>query len=262
MKWISAAAVLAMSCGPRERPAVVAGSNHEEGAQTLEGDDPGFVGVAGSDRPPVVASGDTPNRVLLNEAVRQLRAMKSSRYRHKSKINESTGQFDYDCSGFVAYALARALPDALTPVPIGIKGRPRAEDFATYFSALTEHDAWSRIPHATELQPGDVIAWLRPAEVANSNTGHMVIVFDVKGSLPASAPVAAIGGAREILLRVVDSTESPHADDVRGPDTATGLGTGTIGLVVDASDTPLGYRWKGGESTKAYATLIAVARPK
>ena len=265
VNWIPATSlvsmgVLAMGCGPRERPvATPVGVDEGHINEGSEGDDPGFAAI---ERAPAVASSDTPGRVLLTEAIRQLRAMKTSRYRHKSRIDEATGKFEYDCSGFVAYALARALPDALSPVPIGLKGRPRAEDFATYFSALTEADAWLRIPRATDLQPGDVIAWLRPAGVSTTNTGHIVIVYDVKGSLAATGPVAAIGGAREILLRVVDSTESPHADDVRGPDTATGLGTGTLGLVVDASDAPLGYRWKGGESVKAFATLIAIARPK
>lgn len=258
MRVLIVAVVVAMGCSPRERT-VAAPLSHESN-DGAEGDDPGFAAIARSPGP--LATGDTPSKVLLAEAVRQLRAMKSSRYRHKSKIDEAIGQFEYDCSGFVAYALARALPDALAPVPVGIKGRPRAEDFATYFAALTEQDPWLRVREGKAIAPGDVVAWLRPAEVTNTNTGHMVIVYDVKGSLPASPPVVAIGGAREILLRVVDSTESPHADDVRGPETATGLGTGTIGLVVDASDAPLGYRWKGGESAKAYATMIAVARPR
>jgi hypothetical protein len=248
--------VVAMGCSQRPPLAPVAGTSEE----AAEGDDPGFAAIERSPAP--LVAGDTPSKVLLDEAIRQLRAMKSSRYRHKSKIDEATGQFDYDCSGFVAYALARVLPDALAPVPIGIKGRPRAEDFTTYFSALTENDPWIRVRTASELRPGDVIAWLRPAEVSNTNTGHMVIVYEVKGALAPAPAVTAIGGAREILLRVVDSTESPHADDVRGPDTATGLGTGTLGLVVDASDAPLGYRWKGGESAKAFATLVAIARPK
>ena len=85
-------------------------------------------------------------------------------------------------------------------------------------------------------------------------------MLDRLGVAPASSAVTKISGARELLFRVIDATESPHADDVRGPDTTTGLGTGTIGVVVDGSDAPLGYRWKGGESARAHATLVAVAR--
>jgi hypothetical protein len=221
-----------------------------------EGEDTGFGGI---ERSPITA--DTPGRLLLNEAIRQLRAMKTTKYRHKSKIDEAEGRFEYDCSGFIAYALARTMPDALAAVPIGAKGRPRAEDFAYYFAALSDADPWTRVA-PSDLAPGDIIAWVRPAEVTNTNTGHMVIVLDVKGSLPPSPAVASVGGTKELLIRVVDSTESPHADDVRGPDTATGLGSGTIGLVLDGSGAALGYRWKGGESVKAYATTVAIARPK
>lgn len=230
---------------------------HEEELLT-EGDDSGFATIERSAAPVSTAPA---GRVLLDEAVRQLRAMKTTRYRHKTRIDEAEGRFEYDCSGFVAYALARALPHALAPVPIGVKGRPRAEDFTAYFVALTENDLWQRVP-PSGIAPGDVIAWLRPAAITNTNTGHMAIVLDVKGALPSSPPVAAIGGSKELILRVIDSTESPHADDVRGPDTATGLGTGTIGVVVDASGAPLGYRWRGGESPRAYATTLAIARPK
>ncbi len=229
-----------------------------EESPLVEGDDTGFASI---ERSPVAASSEAAPRLLLAEALRQLRAMKTTKYRHKSKVDEAEGRFEYDCSGFVAYALARVLPGALAPVPIGIKGRPRAEDFTSYFVALAEGDPWQRVPSGG-IAPGDVIAWLRPAEITNTNTGHMAIVLDVKGTLPAGPAVTAIGGARELLLRVVDATESPHGDDVRGPDTTTGLGTGTIGLVVDASGAPLGYRWRGGESPRAYATTVAIARPK
>ena len=229
-----------------------------------EGDDSGWSALMNEPAPAPPPPSDTSSGKLLAEAVRQLRAMRTTTYRHKSRVEEETGTFEYDCSGFVAYALRNALPDALAPVPIGIKGRPRAEDFATYFAALAEDEAapWTRITRGSAIEPGDVIAWLRPADVVNTNTGHIVIVLDRLGVAPPSKAVAKIGGARELLLRVVDSTESPHGDDVRVRDTATGLGTGTIGLVVDGSDAPIGYRWKGGESARAYATLVAIARAR
>jgi len=33
--------------------------------------------------------------------------MKTSNYSHKTQVDESIGQFQYDCSGFLNYALAR-----------------------------------------------------------------------------------------------------------------------------------------------------------
>ncbi len=249
------ACVLAIGCGSRARPVEAPVAKADT---SVEGDDSGF--PTATERSPEPSTGDTPSARLIAESVRQLRAMKSTKYRHKSNIDEASGTFEYDCSGFVAYALLNTAPDALAVVPIGIKGRPRAEDFATYFSALSDDAPWIRVALGSELAPGDVIAWLRPADVDNSNTGHIVIVLDKLGVAPPSTAVTKSGRAREFLFRVVDATESPHGDDVRGPDTTTGLGTGTIGIVVDGSDAPIAYRWKGGESARAYGTLIAAAR--
>lgn len=247
-----------MGCAGRARPVESpAGSNGEE-LGLVEGDDPGFPSAI--ERSSTAPSSDSASSRLVAEAIRQLRAMKSTRYRHKSRIDEAAGTFEYDCSGFVAYALLNAAPDALAVVPIGVKGRPRAEDFATYFAGLDGEAPFARVPRGSEIAAGDIVAWLRPADVNNTNTGHIGIVLDQLGVAAPSDAVTKIGGARELLLRIVDATESPHGDDVRGDATTTGLGTGTIGLVVDGSDAPVGYRWKGGESARAHATMIAIAR--
>lgn len=223
----------------------------------VEGDDPGWSATTGAAHPP--ADGGAP--ALVAEAVRELRAMRSTRYRHKTNVDEASGTFEFDCSGFVAYALWNVNEQALAPIPVGIKGRARAEDFVTYFAGLSGDDEpWRRVERGGDVAPGDVVAWLRPADLTGTNTGHIAIVLDRLGQAKPSKAVAAIGGARELLLRVVDSTESPHADDVRGDDTMTGLGSGTIGLVVDADDVPIGYRWRGGKSPKAWSTTIAIAR--
>ncbi|MBI2392468.1 MAG: hypothetical protein HYV09_22985 [Deltaproteobacteria bacterium] len=223
----------------------------------VEGDDPGWSATIGE--PHATADGGAP--ALVAEAIRELRAMRSTRYRHKTRVDEASGTFEFDCSGFVAYALWRVNEHALGLVPVGVKGRPRAEDFVTFFTGLSATDApWRRVEHGGDVAPGDVIAWLRPADLIGTNTGHLAIVLDRLGQAKPSKAVAAIGGARELLLRVVDSTDSPHADDARGDETTTGLGSGTIGLVVDAGDVPIGYRWRGGKSPKAWTTTIAIAR--
>lgn len=236
---------------------------------TAEGDDD-FVAPLPSASAAPSANASAAER-LVAEGVRELRAMKSTRYRHKTNVDEAAGLFEFDCSGFVAYALAVTHPSALAAIPLPAmsdgakksKRRPKAEQFATFFAGLAENatdGAWTRVARASQLQAGDVIAWLRPSEVDNGNTGHVVIALDAPKKIAATKPVRAIGGSAEWLVRVVDSTESPHADDARVADEVTGLGTGTIGIVVDAFDTPIGYRWKGGESTKAYATLVAIGR--
>lgn len=257
MKRVFLLSLCLVSCRATESPREPA---YGVANEAVEGEDPGWSPPVVSNSPP--SSPDAPNSDrLVAEAVRELRAMQSTRYRHRTRVEEDNGTFEFDCSGFVAYALAHADPSALLRVPPGPKGRPRAEDFTAFFAGLSEEDpAWKPIRHGADVAPGDVVAWLRPADVESTNTGHMAIVLDRVGIAPASSAVATIGGVREILLRVADSTESPHSDDVRGPNTTTGLGTGIIGLVVDGSDAPIGYRWRGGKSPKAFATMIAVAR--
>jgi hypothetical protein len=53
---------------------------------------------------------------LYDEAQRELAAMRESTYTHQLAIDEKTGRFDYDCSGFVSYALSRVDRSALAQV--------------------------------------------------------------------------------------------------------------------------------------------------
>jgi hypothetical protein len=222
--------------------------------------------VARGSGPPVyVAAIAKPKSPLLDEATRELRAVHETSYTHTTNVDEESGVFDFDCSGFVSYALRLRAPEALEAIPVGSKGRVRAEDFVAYFRSLGDPAAassspWSRVDRASALRPGDVIAWVRAEDAETKSTGHVAIVAAPPTCIAQSEPIAAVGGAQEWLVRVIDSTESPHADDARAGDHASGLGEGTIGLVVDATGAPIGYRWKGGVSAKAHATTIALAR--
>jgi len=230
--------------------------------QDYEGEDPGWnQTVPTISSFPTSAGSEGSGEALVAEAVRELRAVQSTRYRHRTRVDEETGTFEFDCSGFVAYALTRVNPAALARVPVGPKGRARAEDFVAFFAGLGPDDpAWVPIRRGSDLGRGDLVAWLRPAEVTNTNTGHIAIVLERVGEAPTSSATTAIGGVRELLLRVADSTESAHTGDERGVETSTGLGAGIIGLVVDASDAPIGYRWRGNKSPKAFVTRIAIGR--
>ncbi|MGZ3451237.1 MAG: hypothetical protein ACXVEF_16645 [Polyangiales bacterium] len=224
-------------------------------AVEAEGDDELVVGSGRVEAAP----GATLAERLVAEATRELHAMKSTRYRHKTHVDEPSGLFEYDCSGFVAYALQKVSPAAFAAIPVGSKGRPKAEHFATYFSGLTGDGPWLRVARGSELRPGDVVAWLKPAEIDSTNTGHIAILVEAPKKIAASEPVTAIGGAAEWVVRVIDSTQSPHEADLRS-ESATGLGSGILGIVVDGADTPIGYRWKGGRSPRAWATMIAIGR--
>jgi hypothetical protein len=65
--------------------------------------------------------------------------------------------------------------------------------------------------------------------------------------------------ADEILVPIIDSTMSPHAEDSRTKG-ETGLGSGLIGILVDREGRPVAFHWKGGLSKKAVETPIALGR--
>lgn len=196
-------------------------------------------------------------QIFWKEANRQLTTLntETSYYSHSTYMNESTNTRRADCSGYVDYALRRVLPEAYDKVPHPNTQRPLANDWYNflkerYQTASTQESVrWREIIHVRELVPGDLVVWLRPENVSGDNTGHIMIV--------AAKPTA--GRASEWLVRVTDSTTSPHTNDTRGT-TRTGIGAGTIGLKVDGWDRPIAYYWRGGASYNAYDTPIAMGR--
>lgn len=219
------------------------------------------VGVtAAQERPPetdavAVASPDTGRTALLAEVRRELVEMRDTRYQHRTAVAAQEGGYYFDCSGFVDYALAHSRPASLEALPVTRSTRPLAADFVRHFRAVAAGTAggpWTSVGAVPELRPGDVIAWLRPADVKSRNTGHVLVVLET----PAANP----DRAGEWLVKVADSTTSPHADDSRDK-SDDGLGTGTIGLSVDGAGRPVGYYWRGGVSTVLKHTEIALGRP-
>src|SRR6185369_5211856 len=97
--------------------------------------------------------------------------------------------------------------------------RPQAKDFVQLFGGPgSAQRPWRAVASAAKLRPGHILAWLRPsdADENNDNTGHVMIV--------AEAPSRSPTNGRELLIRVIDSTRSPHADDSRSA-RQEGLGT-------------------------------------
>lgn len=201
------------------------------------------------------ASPDTGRTALLAEVRRELVDMRDTGYQHRTAVAAREGGYYFDCSGFVDYALAHSRPANLEALPVTRSTRPLAADFVRHFRAVAAGTAggpWASVGTVPELRPGDVIAWLRPADVKSRNTGHVLVVLDT--------PVVNPNRAGEWLVRVADSTTSPHAEDSRGQ-SDDGLGTGTIGLSVDAAGQPVGYYWRGGVSAVLKRTEIGLGRP-
>lgn len=196
-------------------------------------------------------------RTFLDEIEREARSLDplSSFYSHTTVMNEATNTRQTDCSGFVDYALGRVLPDALVGVTSdAAKGRPLADDWYRFLAARPAAPTtdpsrvwWRRVAHPVNLVAGDVIAWLRPPSVESDNTGHVMVV---------TGPPRA-GRDHELIVPITDATASEHANDTRGA-TRTGIGSGEIGLQLDAQGEARAYYWKGGQSPTAYVTKIAL----
>src|SRR5262249_13589691 len=73
---------------------------------------------------------------LLAEVDREIAAMKRSSYTHRTHVDEASGVFEYDCSGFVNYALARSVPSALVELRRATVHRPLAKHFVAFLNAL------------------------------------------------------------------------------------------------------------------------------
>jgi hypothetical protein len=215
-----------------------------------EGDDPPEKVMAA---PP---SAGAAHAALLAEVDRELAAMRSSTYSHRTHIDETVGAFEYDCSGFLVYALSRAVPDALAAVQATTPRRPRSAEFVAFLETIPAGGAmgrWRRVGRVAELAPGDVIVWLKPPESRSTNTGHTMIVH---GTI---APDPEQPGA--FIVPIADSTEHPHVPgDVRSGAHRTGLGEAEIVLVADVAGAPAAYRWSRGRKSREKATAITLAR--
>ncbi len=172
---------------------------------------------------------------LYDEAQRQLAARRESTYTHQLSIDEASGRFDYDCSGFVSYALARVDRAALSQVRNAPGKRPLAKHDEAFFAKLPPFGAgrWIPVKSADALVRGDVIAWQKPATSLSKNTGHVMIVADAPSKR----------GAEEYVVPIIDSTALPHGHGDERFKRATGLGTGSVVLVVDSQGRPTGFKW-------------------
>ncbi len=255
------AALVSASCASSARGGVRVGAPASS-AILHEGDDETALAIPGDegDDPAAPVTGTPPaagaaGAAFLAEVERELRIVKRSTYTHHAQVDERSGTFDFDCSGFLDYALSRATPDALAAVQTGTPRRPRSSDYVTFLAKLPPGGTsgrWQRLGRVQDLVAGDVVVWLKPAESRSTNTGHTMIV--------RAAPAADPNRPSAFFVAIIDSTEHPHGvADARAGLHRTGLGQGEIVLVADDQGAPIAYRWSR-EKTRDKATTIALGR--
>jgi len=209
------------------------------------------------------AEASTSAGPLFQEVTNQFKAMTSTLYQHKTRVDLKTGIFRYDCVGFVSYALKQAAPQARESAfkALDIKPGhiPSPPKYRAFIASLMEkpQKGWQAVTKVSELRPGDVVVW---EQKTKTSSGHAVVIGGV--------PVAGPGGAW--VVEVYDSTSSPHGDDSRPNDQRaevmatngrrSGLGRGLMAFTTDPATGALtGCRWSPKSKTKTVP--IAAGRP-
>jgi hypothetical protein len=235
-------------------PAETPGRDDETADETPGGEGEGD--EASIDVGAPTSRGAGPGRQLLRaEAQRELQAMRAAHYVHHTHVDEAAGLFDYDCSGFVDYALRHSVPDALETLRQATVHRPLAKHFVAFVSTLppgARAGLWRRVARIADLRPGDIIAWLRPPDSHSHNTGHVMLV--------GAPPRPRHGFPGEFEVVIVDSTHSPHGKtDLRRLAGTTGLGSSAVVLVGDAGGAPVAYRWSVWKRSPLHTTPVVLA---
>jgi hypothetical protein len=249
------ALVSACGCGHAEAPPPQIAP-----AAVAEEPEPALAGQEGDDDPEKAQGASPPagaaGAALLAEVDRELARVRVSAYRHHTRVDEASGTFEYDCSGFLGYALSRAVPDALAELQATTRRRPRSLEIVALLQSIPpggRRGRWQRLSRVSDLLPGDVIAWLKTAESRSTNTGHTMIVHGV--------PTADPERPGAFVAPIADATEHPHVPgDLRADAHTTGLGRGEIVLLADGAGAPVGYRWSRGPRSREKTTTIALGR--
>jgi hypothetical protein len=182
-----------------------------------------------------------------------------SRYSHVTRVNPETGLYEFDCSGMASWVLRRGAPAAWQSVRArSATGRLVARDFFRAINAVTPDKpspGWQRVAKIRDAEPGDVIAWLKPAHFQSAITGHVGFV------LARPEPSRRVEGA--FLVRFADASRYQHQNDSRASSGRDGFGNGTILLIPHPeSGAPTAYGWHGDHSAWVSETDIVIGRPR
>ncbi len=198
------------------------------------------------------APANAATRKISDEARRILGSIQTTKYKHRTDINEAKGQYYCDCSGFVGYVLNRTVGkhDRQGPLHNGDR-RPVAMEYAKLFAAAPTkangRNRWQHIVRLADTRPGDIIAW-RHDKPMPGNTGHVVIVDE--------QPVIEQDGLVRVV--VIDSTTLPWQDS-SGAKHGSGVGRRTMWFTVDDMGRPVGYV-RGSRSARPKDEQIAIGR--
>jgi hypothetical protein len=187
-------------------------------------------------------------------------------YRHRMEVDEFTGTYIMDCSGFVSYVLKRVAPLHFAKILEEVdEPRLRALEFYEYFSALKlkSDGRWRPIHGVLDIQRGDIIAWHPGSIEPHEDTGHVLIVAQTP--VPVWRKSTHRSDDLETVfpdiyhVSVYDSSNIPHNHDTR-QDGVTGVGMGEITFRADSNGRPTAFQFNVRDSFYGYP--IAIGRPE
>ncbi len=183
--------------------------------------------------------------------------LKETKYQHWTSVRASKGQYFFDCSGMASWILRRSAPGSLSVIGKPNGRRPLAVHFYRQIAKIKpgkRRGPWYRVESAAHIEPGDVIAWVRPKWFPSKSTGH--VGFAVSESIRNHGEVPGY------LMRFADASKFKHEDDSRSAE-VTGYGTGVLLIPTDTDDQPIGYGWFGSRTKSDWIvpTELVIGRP-
>ena len=196
-----------------------------------------------------VAVDAAPAQRLLAAGRQMISDFKVTHYSHKTLIDREHGICEVDCSGFLVALLKQTSLDHLRQIATRHK-QPLAKDFYQTFAPDDGEvpRGWKQIERMQDVEPGDIIAWIKLERAPGDNTGHVLLVEE--------KPMA--DSPDQFRVRVLDSTAHGHGHDSR-PEGKSGIGRGTIWLDVDDDGQPVAFRWKS-RNGRPHEVPIAIGR--
>lgn len=121
-----------------------------------------------------------------------------------------------------------------------------------YIALTKQSKGLARVSTLNQVQPGDILSWWT---VGSDSNDHSMLIVSIDWASAKAYPTdhalsdSSLTGTTYYEVTVVDSSSGAHTNDSRvvnlnGVDTViSGIGTGTIGLLVNASFEIVGYTW-------------------
>lgn len=204
---------------------------------------------------PMSINDNFPGAALLGETNRIFSNIKETYYRNYTRVNEPTGIYIMDCSGFMTYMLRYTLKNHFNIIDsektFGVE-RPAAADYAIFFNrqetTLTSTTGWMKIPDFTKAKPGDIVAYEYYDK--SNNSGHAIILQE-KPWKSSITYVIDTETCYQYITRIMDTSSIHKYKDSRlfygtpfsPTDEKKGIGTGYMYFLINDSGQIKGHRY-------------------